>query len=144
MTSRGPAPMRRPTAPRPPPPIVPSDAAGHQPGHLALAKAHRPGIGAPGRCRKHLGAGIRGEPPPRLAVCPSGGVSLDRRPVSVATEDSLPRPRHRHRAHRGHRNRHAAIVAAAVTLLVIPAAAWWVIGWLDAPSPVAATSVSTA
>src|SRR5215472_10009672 len=37
MTSRGPAPMRRPTAPRPPPPIVPNDAAG-QPGHITLAK----------------------------------------------------------------------------------------------------------
>lgn len=60
----------------------------------------------------------------------------------MATGDSLPRPRHRHRAHRN--RRHAAIVAAAATLLVIPAAAWWVIGWLDAPSPVAATSVPAA
>jgi hypothetical protein len=34
--------MRRPTAPRPPPPIVPNDAAGHRPGHITLAKAHRP------------------------------------------------------------------------------------------------------
>ena len=63
----------------------------------------------------------------------------------MATEDSLPRTRHRHRAHRAHRSRrHAAIVAAAATLLVIPAAAWRVIGWQGAPSPVAATSVSAA
>lgn len=62
----------------------------------------------------------------------------------MAAEDSLPGPRHRHRAHRSHRahrNRHAGIVAAAVTLPVILAAAW-VTGWRDAPSPVAAPTVS--
>ena len=59
----------------------------------------------------------------------------------MATEDGLPGPKHRHRAHR---NRHTAIVAAAVTLLVILAAASWVMGWQGASSPVAATSVSAA
>ena len=60
----------------------------------------------------------------------------------MATEDSFPAPKHRHRAHR---NRHTAIVAAAVTLLlVILAAASWVIGRQGASSPAAATSVSAA
>lgn len=53
--------------------------------------------------------------------------------------DSLPRPRHRHRAHR---NRHTGLVAAAVTLLVILVAARWVMGWQAAPIPVAASRVS--
>lgn len=58
----------------------------------------------------------------------------------MAAEDSLPRPRHRHRAHR---NRHPGIVAAAVTLLVILVAARWVMGWQGAPIPVAASRVAT-
>jgi len=53
----------------------------------------------------------------------------------------LPGPKHRHR---GHRNRHTDIVATAVTLLVILAAARWVIGWQGAPSPAAASRVSAA
>ena len=57
----------------------------------------------------------------------------------MATEDSLPGPRHRHRAHR---NRRTGMGAAAVTLLVILAAALWVLSWQGAPSPVAATRVS--
>jgi Cellulase (glycosyl hydrolase family 5) len=57
----------------------------------------------------------------------------------VAAEDSLPGPRHRHRAHR---NRHHGIVGAAVTLLVILVAARWVMGWQAAPIPVAASRVS--
>ena len=62
----------------------------------------------------------------------------------MAAEDSSPGPRHRHR---GRRDRHVGIVAAAVTLLVVPtaaAAAWWVLGQQGAPSPLAATSVSAA
>ena len=57
----------------------------------------------------------------------------------MAAEDSLPAPKHRHRAPR---NRHAGIVAAAVTPVIL-AAAWWVIGRQGAASPVA-TSVSAA
>ena len=63
----------------------------------------------------------------------------------MSAEDSLPGPRHKHRAHRNHhahRYRHTGIVAGAVTLVVILAAAWWVIGRQGAPSPAAATSVS--
>jgi hypothetical protein len=60
----------------------------------------------------------------------------------VATEDSLPGPRHRHRAPR---NRHTGIVAAAATLLVVTlAGARWMMGWQGAPSPVAASGVSAA
>src|SRR6185437_2689204 len=70
----------------------------------------------------------------------TGGLSLDGRPVSVATEDSWPAPKHRHRAHR---DRRAGIVAAAVTPLVILAGAWWVIGRQGDPPPVE-TSVSAA
>ena len=58
----------------------------------------------------------------------------------MATEDSLPAPKHRHRAHR---DRRAGIVAAAVTPLVILAGAWWVIGRQGDPPPVE-TSVSAA
>ena len=63
----------------------------------------------------------------------------------MSAEDSLPGPRHKHRAHRNHhahRYRHTGIVASVVTLVVILAAAWWVIGRQGAPSPAAATSVS--
>src|SRR5262249_51726182 len=68
--------------------------------------------------------------------------SLDRRPVSVATEDSLPGPRHRHRAPR---NRHTGIVPVAVTLLVVTlAGARWVMGGHGAPSPLAAASGGSA
>lgn len=59
----------------------------------------------------------------------------------MATEDSLPDPRHRHRAPR---NRHTGIVATAVTLLVILAAVWWVIGRQGAPTPVAASGLPAA
>ena len=58
----------------------------------------------------------------------------------MATEDSFPGPRHRHRAPR---NRYTGIVPVAVTLLVVTlAGARWVMGWEGAPSPVAASGVS--
>lgn len=60
----------------------------------------------------------------------------------MATEDSLPGPRHRHRAPR---NRYTGIVPVAVTLLVVTlAGARWVMDWQGAPSPTAASEVSAA
>ena len=64
----------------------------------------------------------------------------------MATEDSLPGPRHRHRAPR---ILHTGIVATAVTLAatllaVVLAAARSVTGWWDAPPSLAASGVSAA
>jgi len=58
----------------------------------------------------------------------------------VATEDSSPAPRHRHRAPR---NPYNGTVAAAVVLLVLMAATHWVMGRPGAPPPVAASIASS-
>lgn len=57
----------------------------------------------------------------------------------MATEDSLPGPKHRHQAHR---NPYNGTVAGAVALLVIMAATQWVMGQQGGTSPVAASIVS--